>query len=217
MRVIVVGCGRVGVELAHRLSKGGHRVTVVDEKAANLEDLPPDFQGTVLEGDPLSEDVLRRAGIEEADGLAAVTPSDPLNAVVGHTARALFRVPRVVVRCNRPGFRAVYELFGLQVISPASWDALRLMEMLTSSQPRPVLAAGHGEVEVYEISVSQALTGRTLQELVPGETGQVVALVRSGRALRPSGDERVQTGDLLYVSIAPESLEELQRWWAGLL
>lgn len=210
MRVIVVGCGRVGADLAGRLAREGHHVTVVDEDAARLEELPPDFHGRALEGDPLYEDVLCRAGIEEADGLAAVTPDDALNAVVGHTARVFYQVPRVVVRCNRPGFRPIYELFGLQLVSPASWDAQRLGEMLVSSWPRPVLAAGHGEIEVYEVTVPPSLTGRTLSELVPQDLGQVVALVRCGRALRPAPEERVQTGDLLYVSVSPESLAELQ-------
>jgi len=211
VRVIVVGCGRVGIDLGCRLSREGHQVTVLDEEASNLEELPPDFHGRALEGDPLSQEVLCRAGIEEADGLAAVTRNDALNAVVGHTARVLYQVPRVVVRCNQPRFRPIFELFGLQLVSSASWDAQRLAEMLTSPRARPVLAAGHGEVEVYELTVPPAASGRRLAEVVPEDVGQVIALVRSGRALHPSPEERMQTGDLLYVSTAPERLEQLQR------
>ena len=97
--------------------------------------------------------MLERAGIEQADGLAAVTNSDAVNAVVGHVARTVYNVPNVVVAQLRPALAPLHEAFGLQVVSSTAWGAQRIEELL--EQPagmRPVLSAGNGEVEVYELA-----------------------------------------------------------------
>ena len=120
MNLIVVGCGRVGAELAYRLFKGGHQVTIVDSNRQVFNRLHPDFRGRTLEGEGLAENVLDRAGIKEADGLAAVTNSDTLNAVVAHTARIYYHVPVVVARNYDPNLRPVIESFGLQTVSSRS-------------------------------------------------------------------------------------------------
>src|SRR3990170_8733837 len=114
MKYIVVGCGRVGAELANRLNRQGHEVTVIDQAEESFHNLAADFQGRTVEGEVLNQHVLRRAGIEEADGLAAVTTSDSLNAVVAHAARAIFHVPNVVARNYDPRRRPLFEAFGLQ-------------------------------------------------------------------------------------------------------
>ncbi|HNB54738.1 MAG TPA: NAD-binding protein, partial [Anaerolineales bacterium] len=73
MKVIIVGCGRVGSALAHQLNKKGHLVTVIDQNAAAFNALPNDFHGRLVEGDALVKNVLQRAEIAQADGLVAVT------------------------------------------------------------------------------------------------------------------------------------------------
>src|SRR5258708_37466394 len=99
MNFIVVGCGRVGADLAYHLFRGGHQVVVVDSRKEAFNRLHPDFRGRTLEGEGLAERVLERAGIREADGLAAGTHSDTLNAVVADTALTFYNV-RNVVACN---------------------------------------------------------------------------------------------------------------------
>jgi len=113
MNFIVVGCGRVGAELCYHLFKRGHRVVVVDIDKQSFNRLHPDFRGRTLEGEGLAEGVLERAGIREADGLAAVTNSDTMNAVVAHAARTIYNIPNVVARNYDPNLRAVIEAFGL--------------------------------------------------------------------------------------------------------
>src|SRR3972149_232950 len=102
MKYVVVGCGRGGAGLAPRPSAPGHDVCVVDQEGAAFHNLGPAFHGRSIEGEVLSQQVLRRAGIETADGLAAVTNSDSLNTAVAHAARAVFRVPNVVARNYDP-------------------------------------------------------------------------------------------------------------------
>lgn len=209
MNVIVVGCGRVGAELAYRLFKKGHRVTVIDQVAAAFENLPPDFRGHTVQGEVLNQDVLCRAGIEQADGLAAVTNSDSLNAVVARVANVVYHLTNVVVRNYDPRWRPLLEAIGLQVVSSSSWGARRIEELLYQSEIRSVFSAGNGEVNLYEFEVPQAWHGRPLQDLLPAGQGLVVAVTRAGRAILPSAVAHLQAGDVVYLSATPEGVESL--------
>jgi len=209
MNAIVIGCGRVGAHLATRLSQKGHRVTVIDVAPSAFENLGADFRGRTLEGDVLTQDLLRRAGIEQADALAAVTNSDTLNAVVGHIARTIYHVPNVVCRNYEARYRAFYEVFNLQEVSPAIWGAQRMEEMLEDVTLHTVFSAGDGEVEVYEGLVPAAWHGRPLRELL-GDCGCLVALTRAGKASLPAPDALLQAGDILHLSATMEGVEQLR-------
>ncbi len=201
MNFIIVGCGRVGSELAYRLFKGGHQVVVVDYDREAFNRLHPDFRGRTLEGEGLAENVLERAGIKEADGLAAVTNSDTLNAVVAHTAKSFYNVPIVVARNYDPALRKVIEAFDLQTVSSTFWGAQRVEELLINPSQRTVYSAGNGEVEVYEVVVPEAWNNRTLGELLEPLTGcYPVAITRAGRSFLPEAAVRLATGDVLNVS-----------------
>jgi len=210
MNFIVVGCGRVGAELCHHLFKGGHQVVVVDIDRQAFNRLHPDFRGRTLEGEGLAEGVLERAGIREADGLAAVTNSDTLNAVVAHAAREFFNVPIVVARNYDPNLRVVIEAFGLQVVGSTYWGAQRVEELLLNPSQKMVYSAGNGEVEVYEVKIPEAWNGRTLGELLePLKQCYPVALSRAGRSSLLEAETRLQTNDLLNVSSTFEGIGAL--------
>lgn len=211
MNVIVVGCGRIGSALAYQLYKKGHQVTVVDQAVSAFDNLPADFRGRMEEGDVLSQEVLHRAGIQQADGLAAVTNSDSVNAVVAHVARTVYHVPNVVVRNYDPRWRPLYEAFGLQVVSSTSWGAQRMEELLSNASLRPVFSAGNAEVQIYELVVPAAWHGRSLPELLPESQCVTVALTRAGRAMLPSDAFCLEAGDVLYLSATLEGIEALQR------
>lgn len=210
MNYIVVGCGRVGAELCYHLFKSGHQVVVVDSKRESFNRLHPDFRGRTLEGEGLAESVLERAGIHEADGLAAVTNSDTLNAVVAHAARTHYNVPNVVARNYDPNLRVVIEAFGLQTVGSTYWGAQRVEELLINPSQKMVYSAGNGEVEVYEVLIPEAWNGKTLGELMnPVKQCYPVALSKAGRASLPEAGTRLQTGDLLNVSSTFEGIGEL--------
>jgi trk system potassium uptake protein TrkA len=210
MNFIVVGCGRVGAELSHHLFKRGHQVVAVDSNKDAFNRLHPDFRGRTLEGEGLAESVLERAGIREADGLAAVTNSDTLNAVVAHTARKFYNVPVVVARNYDPNLRAVLEAFDLQIVGSTFWGAQRVEELLVNPLQKMVYSAGNGEVEVYELQVPEEWNGHSLGKLLnPLEQCYPVALSRAGRALLPEAEMKLQTGDLLNVSSTFEGIGAL--------
>lgn len=135
MYVIVVGCGRVGSDLAGRLSRQGHDVTVIDYVGSSFKHLDPEYRGRTIEAEPLAEGVLARAGIEHADALAAVTNSDTTNAVVAHLARNVFKVPRVVSRNYDPRWLPLHEAMGLDVVSTTIWGSMRMETMVTGGGP----------------------------------------------------------------------------------
>lgn len=210
MNFIVVGCGRVGAELCYHLFKSGHQVVVVDSRRDSFNRLHPDFRGRTLEGEGLAESVLERAGIHEADGLAAVTNSDTLNAVVAHTARTFYNVPNVVARNYDPNLRVVIEAFGLQTVGSTYWGAHRVEELLINPSQKMVYSAGNGEVEVYEVLIPEEWNGKTLGELMkPIKECYPVALARAGRASLPEAGTKLQTGDLLNVSSTFEGIGAL--------
>jgi trk system potassium uptake protein TrkA len=210
MNFIVVGCGRVGAELCHHLFTRGHHVVVVDINKEAFNRLHPDFRGRTLEGEGLAEGVLERAGIHEADGLAAVTNSDTLNAVVAHAARTIYNVPNVVARNYDPNLKTVIEAFGLQIVGSTYWGAQRVEELLMNPSQRMVYSAGNGEVEVYEVQIPEEWNGRTLGELLePLKQCYPVALSRAGRSSLPDVGIELQTGDMLGVSSTFEGIGAL--------
>ena len=209
MRYVVIGCGRAGGELAKRLSQRAHEVSVVDQTAEAFENLGPDFRGRTIEGEVLNQHVLRRAGIEQADGLAAVTDSDSVNAVVAHAARAIFHVPNVVARNYDPRRRPLFEAFGLQVISSTGWGAQRIEELLYHGEIRTVFSADNGKVEVYELTLPARWAGRRLGDLLrEGVCG--VAHTRAGRATLPDPATLLEQGDVVQVSATLEGIEWLR-------
>jgi len=210
MNFLVVGCGRVGAELSQRLFSSGHQVVVVDSDRNAFNRLQPDFRGRTLEGEGLAENVLERAGIKDADGLAAVTNSDTLNAAVAHTAKAFFHVPIVVVRNYDPAMRPVIEAFGLQTVSSTTWGAQRVEELLTNPVQKTVYSAGNGEVEVYEVTIPEHWEGLMLGALLhPLPQCYPVALTRAGRSVLPEVALKLQPGDVLNVSSTFEGIREL--------
>jgi len=211
MNFIVVGCGRVGAELALRLYKSGHQVVVLDQNESSFNRISPEFRGRTVHGETLRQDVLERAGIKSADGLAAVTNSDTLNVAVAHAARSIYNVPMVVCRNYDPHLRGMLEAFGLQIVSSTSWGAQRTEELLTSVSSRTVFSAGNGEVEIYELVVPDAWAGRTWNELCTGNVGTLpVALARAGHAILPTSETKLESGDMLNVSATFEGIKSLR-------
>ena len=210
MNFLIVGCGRVGAELCYHLFKNGHQIVVVDIDKESFNRLHPDFRGRTLEGEGLAEGVLERAGIRDADGLAAVTNSDTLNAVVAHAARTIYNVPNVVARNYDPNLRSVIEAFGLQNVGSTSWGAQRVEELLMNPSQRMVYSAGNGEVEVYEMQIPEQWDGHTLGELIaPLDQCYPVALSRAGRSALPDSGMVLKTGDQLAVSSTYEGIGAL--------
>jgi trk system potassium uptake protein TrkA len=118
MNVIIMGCGRVGSYLATRLDREGHQVTVIDLTASAFRRLPEEFRGQTVVGTGIDEQVLRLAGIAEADAFVAVTQGDNRNIMAAQVAREIFNVREVIARIYDPIREEVYRGLGLGTICP---------------------------------------------------------------------------------------------------
>lgn len=144
MKVVIMGCGRVGSQLAIDLDRAGHDVTVLDLKASQFERfLPPDFRGRKVVGDGRDQDVLRRAGVEGADAFVSCTQGDNRNVMAAQMAKILFNVPRVVCRIYDPIREEMYHMLGLRTISPTKVGAALLMRALMEEDEAPAAAASN--------------------------------------------------------------------------
>jgi trk system potassium uptake protein TrkA len=132
MKVIIMGCGRVGARLAGLLDVDGHSVTVVDNNPNSFRRLPPGFNGTALEGNGIDQEVLKKAGIEEADIFVAVTQGDNRNVMAAQIARHIFNVPRSMCRIYDPLRQELYNTLGLETIGPTTVFAQLLRELIES-------------------------------------------------------------------------------------
>jgi trk system potassium uptake protein TrkA len=211
MRVIIVGCGRLGATLAIQLYRNGHQVTVVDQNQSAFDNLSTEFHGRVIEGDVLARNVLQRAEIEQADALAAVTRSDTLNALVAHIARAEYQVPRVVARNYNPRLRPLQEAFGIPVIGSASWGARQIEDVLSDVPLRAVLLDSNSSFAIYQLEVPETWQGHPIHELLPEGRVMTLAWTRAGQGLMDTGAQILGAGDLIYLSAVPEEIDELQR------
>ena len=132
MKVVIMGCGRVGGQLAGLLDADGHQVTILDTDSYSFRRLLRGFRGTALVGNGINEEILKKAGIEEADAFVAVTQRDNRNVLASQIAKHVFNVPRVICRIYDPLRQELYSTLGLEAFSPTTIFAQMLKEKLES-------------------------------------------------------------------------------------
>jgi trk system potassium uptake protein len=209
MNIIIVGCGRVGVELALALHQN-HKVSVIDRNARAFDRLGLHFDGRTIQGHGMDRTALERAGIATAQALAAATSSDNVNTIVARIARDIYHVNRVVARLYNPRRAAVYEKLSLQTISSSSWGAHRIEQLLVHPGMQSVFSAGNGEVQIFELTVPAEWSGRRISDLVPVEHAIPVALARNGKGFLPRLDNTLESQDILQVSSTAEGVRMLR-------
>ncbi|MCJ7743625.1 MAG: TrkA family potassium uptake protein [Dehalococcoidales bacterium] len=132
MKIVIMGCGRVGARLAGLLDADGHQVAILDTDSYSFRRLPPDFRGTALVGNGLDESVLKRAGIDEASAFVALTQGDNRNVMAAQIAKHIFNVRRVICRIYDPLRQELYSTLGIETFSPTKIFAEMLREKLES-------------------------------------------------------------------------------------
>jgi len=136
LKILIVGCGRVGSQIAAEMDKAGHDIVIVDRdpnqfsRAAIRGVLTNDFNGNQVVGNGTDVEVLRKAGIESADGFVAVTEGDNRNIMAAQIAKHVFKVPRVVARIYDPERADAYEKLGLHTICPTIEGAKHIEKTL---------------------------------------------------------------------------------------
>jgi trk system potassium uptake protein TrkA len=130
VNVVIVGCGRVGARIAATLDQSGHRVSIVDMNPSAFRRLPQDFSGRAVIGTGIDEDVLKAAGIEDAQTFFAVTNGDNTNIMTAQVAQKVFDVPHVVARIYDPVREETYKRMGIHTICPTTTIAALMLDTL---------------------------------------------------------------------------------------
>jgi len=120
MKIVIMGCGRAGAQLAGLLDADGHQVTILDTDSYAFRRLPAAFHGTALVGNGLDEDALKRAGVEGADIFVALTQGDNRNIMAAQMAKHIFNVPRVMCRTYDPLRQEIYRTLAVEAFSPTT-------------------------------------------------------------------------------------------------
>ena len=210
MKVIIVGCGKLGSGLAKALVRKGNQVTIIDRNADAFELLGKDFQGETIVGTGYDRDILEQANISRVDAVISCSKSDEANALIGKLARDIYHVPRVISRLYDPRRAEIYRSLGIQTLSTTTWGVQRAMEMLSYDKLDSVLTIGDSQVEVVRAETPALLVGRPVSELTVYGEIRVVAVSRSNKVFLPSEGTELHQGDIVYIAVLASSANRLK-------
>jgi K+ transport systems, NAD-binding component len=208
--VVVVGCGRVGSELAGLLEQQGHTVAVVDKRKEAFRRLPTGFGGYRIVGFGFDRETLIEAGIEQAAALAAVTSGDNSNIMSARVARETFEVEHVVARIYDPRRAVIYQRLGIPTVATVSWTTDQVLRRLIPGAYPPDWSDASGAISLVERDLPTQWAGRSLAEL--SETGRftLAAVTRAGVARIAEPTLIGQQGDVLHMVVESTSIDALQ-------
>lgn len=214
MNVIIVGGGKVGSHLAAMLLREGHTVRVVDDRPQVIEqlsrELPP---GCIIRGEMSSPAVLEKAGIAQANVLAAVTDKDDANLVITTLAKFEFRVPRVISRVNNPknGWLFTPEMGVDVAISQADMMARLIAEEMSLGDMMTLLKLRKGMFSLVEEKVhpDSEACGKSIRDLSLPAESVLVAIIRKGELILPHGSTVLQASDEVLAVVHQSKLDVL--------
>lgn len=200
MQIIVVGCGKVGSKFAQIMAEEGHDIVIVDNNSENFKLLGPSFNGLTVLGVPIDEDVLKHAGIETADGLAAVTPDDNINMMACQVAKEIFHVPRVFARIQDPIREQVFYQFGVQTICPTNIAVDEIRFMMLGKQDITNHTIGHTSVSFVYEKVPKNSVGKLLSGFqVPVDT-MIFGVIKNGRLVFATSALKLELEDIVVIA-----------------
>lgn len=210
MNIIVVGCGRVGSQLATMLSVEGHNVVMIDREESAFRRLGGTFNGVTILGLGFDEEVLEEAGIREADAFAACTDLDNTNLMAAEVARKIFGVKHVVARLYNPVRERTYQQLGLDYVCGTTLVAESLMDKIKS---------GHGhhlnsidDIEIVEFRAGAAVEGKCVADIEIARHFRVFAVVRGRVAHVPEDGLVLHDGDIIYAAVKDETFGKVERY-----
>jgi trk system potassium uptake protein TrkA len=209
MYIIIVGCGRVGSQLARLLSSEGHNVVVIDKNPAAFERLGAAFNGLTLTGDGFDLDLLKQAGIEKADAFCTVTNGDNTNLVSAQVAKKIFKVPKVIARVYDPQRAHIYTALGLDIISGTILFAAMIRDKIIESRFSSYLIETK-ELGVIEVEVKKELVGKAIQDINLPSEFLVVAIRRLDGVIIPEPATVLKSKDVLMAVVKVGSLAKIK-------
>lgn len=212
MHVIVVGCGRVGSELAGKLDALGHSVAVIDkDRRAFQRYLPERWGGRAVLGFGFDRDHLEQAGVREAQALAATTGGDNSNILTARIARETYQIRNVVARIQDPRRAVIYERLGIPTVAQVAWTTDQVARRLFPEESVTEWNDVSGELILLERALPDVWAGRKLAKLGHPGKYRVVALTRAGTPRLPGSDVVGQEGDILHIMVTKTDKDALEQ------
>ena len=199
MQVIVIGCGKVGSNLAFKLYQNGHDVVIIDNDSDAFSILDPEFNGITITGVPIDQDVLKQAGIETADALAAVTKDDNINIMVCQVAKEIFNIPRVIARIYNPEREHVFHQFGLETICPTNMTVDAVMDLLADKECANTHFIFDQEIKFMKEGPNGNIGQKTTEVRGDGSI-TILGVIRGGKLILSSADIIIEKGDELIIA-----------------
>lgn len=210
MHIVIMGCGRVGSTLARMLEKRGHSVAMIDVDPEAFRRLGPDFHGLTVKGVGFDREVLVEAGIEEADGFAAVSSGDNSNILAARVVREEFGIHNVMTRIYDQQRAGVYERLGIPTVATVRWTANQVLRGLLPEGSEPVWRDPSGKVRLVQVWTHPGWVGMRIGQMQQIVQTPLPFIVRFGEGLVPSESTVFQDGDLLLAAIESDRIDELE-------
>ena len=201
VHVVIMGCGRVGSTLAHKLLQAGHDVAVVDQDARAFDRLGADFPGQTVTGVGFDRDTLHEAGIERATAFAAVSSGDNSNIIAARVARETFGVERVVARIYDPRRAEVYERLGIPTVPTVPWATDQILRRVDPPATAEEWTDASGSVLLAQVATHESWVGTRLRDLESAAGVRVAFITRLGQGIVPVRGTVLQDGDLVHVAM----------------
>jgi trk system potassium uptake protein TrkA len=207
VRVIIMGCGRVGSELSNALVEAGHDVTIVDKNPEAFHKYPPGEGARPIVGLGFDRDVLEEAGIKEADAFVAVSSGDNSNIVSARVALENYHVPRVIARIYDSRRADIYERLNIPTVATTKWGVKQIQLMLFHDREEIRETLGGGDLLRLRVPVPAEIAGKPVSEFEVDGKVRVAGISRGGGGFLPTSSSTVQAGDYLILMITREGLE----------
>jgi trk system potassium uptake protein TrkA len=215
VHIVIMGCGRVGAQLAQSLEQQGHTVAVVDRDPTAFRRLGSGFGGRRVTGLGFDQDTLKEAGIEEAGAFAAVSSGDNSNIIAARVARENFGVENVAARIYDPRRAAVYQRLGIPTVATVRWTADQMLRRLLPSGAQALWRDPTGGVQLAEVHASPAWVGSRVSRLQEETGARVAFLTRLGEPMLPTSDTVLQEGDLVHVMMRRDEVARVEQVFAN--
>jgi trk system potassium uptake protein len=206
MRVIIMGCGRVGSELSLKLVEGGHDVTVIDKKSTAFIKYPPGDTAKQIVGLGFDRDILESAGIKEADAFVAVSSGDNSNIVSARVALEHYHVPKVVARIYDPRRAEIYERLNIPTVATTTWGIKQIELMLFHDRQEVRESLGGGDLVRLRVPVPPHLVGKKVSDVNVDGKILVAGVSRGGGGFIPTAESTFQNGDYLAIIMAKDGM-----------
>ncbi len=219
MYIIIVGASKAGVNLAKTLLSGGHEVTVIDQDKPKVTLLSETFGDNIMLGNGANASVLKVAGANRADVVAALTGDDATNLVICQLTKLMFMTPRTISRVSDPANEEIFQSIGVD----ATINSTRILNYLIEEQVQagdvvvPLFPLKGGDVELVQVDVPKGshIIDKKIKDLGLPEGIIIVSIYRGDKTLIPKGETSFQQNDEVIAIVKKEHIDKIQQMFKG--